>query len=185
MTSTDSTPNPTERNVVVCGVDGSDEAVHALAWAVDHAGAYGLDVEVVTTWSFPSVGIELPSTGRVLHAGALAIARHAVELVVADRQAAGLPVPQIEIEAYLAHPADRLIAMGQNASLLVVGRGRRSILGSTSRSVVQHAPCPVVVIPAPGDHPTSASLTQRLGAEHPKIAQTIDTVSRHLSAMGI
>ncbi len=174
------TPGP-----IVVGVDGSDEAVHALAWAVEFAAERSLDVEVVTTWSFPAVSIELPSTGRVLHRHALAMAEHAVDLVVDDRKAAGRAVPEIHIEAYLAHPAERLVLASEGASMLVVGRGRHAVLGSTSRGVTQHATCPVAVIPAPHEDAPATTLSTRLAAEHPKVAQAVETVAQHLSAMGI
>ena len=170
---------------IVVGVDGSDEAVHALAWAVDFATRRHLAVEVVTIWSFPAMSIELPSTGRVLHRHALELARHAVEMVVTDREAAGTAVPEIHVEAYLSHPAERLVLASREADLLVVARGRQSVLGSTSRGVTQHATCPVAVIPAPDNEAPPTSLSTRLSAEHPRVAQAIEAVSQHLSAMGI
>lgn len=170
---------------VVVGVDASDEAVHALAWAVDHAARHRLTVEVITIWSFPTVSMELPSTGRLLHRHALDLAQRAVDLVVADRTEAGAPLPDINVEAYLSHPAERLVLASREAALLVVGRGRRSILGSTSRSVTQHATCPVAVIPAPEADAPRTSLSARLATDHPNVTQAIETVSQHLSAMGI
>lgn len=170
---------------IVVGVDGSNEAVHALAWAVELADQRHQHVEVVITWSFPSVGLELPSTGRMLHNHALAFAQHAVDIVVADRKAAGRAIPEIHAHAYLAHPAERLVLASHGAALLVVGRGRRSVLGSTSRSVLHHATCPVAVIPAPDEDAPETTLSQRLSAEHPALAEAIEAVSQHLSALGI
>jgi len=186
MTTDDLRTAPSDsREYVVVGIDGSDGAVHALAWAVDFAALHGLPVEVVTTWSFPAVSIELPSTGRVLHQHALELAEHAVELVVADREAAGAVIPEIHIEAYLSHAGERLVLASKGAALLVVGRGGHSLLGSTSRSVTQHATCPVAVIPMPTSDDPPTSLSQRLAADHPRVAQAIEAVSQHLSAMGI
>ncbi len=186
MTTTDSRAlSQATPGFIVVGVDGSDEAVHALAWAVDFATRRDLAVEVVTIWSFPAMSIELPSTGRVLHRHALELARHAVDMVVTDREAAGATLPEIHVEAYLSHPAERLVLASREAELLVVGRGRLSVLGSTSRSVTQHAICPVAVIPAPDDDVPPTSLSIRLGADHPRVAQAIEAVSQHLSAMGI
>lgn len=179
-------PTASNRGFVVVGIDGSDGAVHALAWAADYAAVRNLSIEVVTTWSFPAVSIELPSTGRVLHRHALEMARHAVELVTADREAAGQPVPEMHVEAYLAHPAERLVQASREADLLVVGRGKRSVLGSTSRGVTHHATCPVAVIPPPPEEEDDpSSLTIRLAAEHPNVTAAVEAVSQHLSAMGI
>lgn len=190
-TSTEAqTPAPSDSDdsgagFVVVGVDGSDGAVHALAWAADYAASRGLSIEVITTWSFPAVSIELPSTGRVLHRHALEMARHAVDLVTSDREAAGLPIPDMHVEAYLSHPAERLVHAGREAELLVVGRGKRSVLGSTSRGVTHHATCPVAVIPPPPEDDVPSSLTRRLAAEHPNVTAAVEAVSQHLSAMGI
>lgn len=186
MTSTEPrSASSGEPGPIVVGVDGSDEAVHALGWAVEFAAERGLGVEVITTWSFPALSIELPSTGRILHRHALEMARHAVDLVVEDRTAAGAAVPDIQIEAYLGHPAERLVLASAGGSMLVVGRGRHSVLGSTSRSVTQYATCPVAVIPAPHEDAPETSLTTRLAAEHPRVARAVETVAQHLSAMGI
>jgi nucleotide-binding universal stress UspA family protein len=48
-------------------------------------------------------------------------------------------------------PGEGLVALAQDADLVVVGtRGRGNIaaalLGSVSNHVVQHAPCPVVIV---------------------------------------
>ncbi len=170
---------------IVVGVDGSDGATHALAWAADYATQKNLSIEVLTIWSFPALSIELPSTGRVLHGHALEMARHAVALVTADREAVGAPVPDMHVEAYLSHAAERLVLASREASLLVVGRGSRSMLGSTSRSVTHHATCAVAVIPSPEPESPPSSLSTRLAAEHPNVSAAIETVSQHLSAMGI
>ena len=184
-TSETPAPEPTGTDFIVVGIDGTPEAVHALAWAADHAAEHDLAVEVITTWSFPAIGIELPSTGRLLHRQALETARHAVAVVADERTAAGKPVPPMHVEAYLAPPAERLVLASRGAQLLVVGRGRQSILGSTSRGVTHHATCPVAVIPAPDPEGPSASLATRFGAEHPRLSAAIEAVSQHLSAMGI
>ena len=178
-------PGPDGSGFIVVGIDGSPEAAHALAWAADHAAEHDLGIEVITTWNFPAIGIELPSTGRLLHKQALEMARHAVDVVTDQRTADGEPVPPMNVEAYLSSPAERLVLAGSGAELLVVGRGRGSILGSTSRGVVHHATCPVAVIPSPDPEGSSASLATRFGAEHPRLSAAIEAVSQHLSAMGI
>jgi hypothetical protein len=61
----------------------------------------------------------------------------------------GVPVETCVVESY---PAPALMAASRRAELLVVGRRGRNrlselILGSTTRSCVEHAPCPVLVVP--------------------------------------
>jgi nucleotide-binding universal stress UspA family protein len=58
------------------------------------------------------------------------------------------------------HPKDALLDAVTDSDLLVVGCGGHTDpsgghLGSTSRHVVAHSPCPVVVVPEPRRHPGS------------------------------
>ena len=70
-----------------------------------------------------------------------------------------LEAPQlegVELRAIEGNPADVLHDEARDAALLVVGsRGRGGfsglLLGSVSQRVAQRAPCPVVVVPLPGD----------------------------------
>ena len=63
----------------------------------------------------------------------------------------GVEVERVVIDD--RHPAEALVEASNDADLLVVGsRGRggfkQLLLGSVSHAVVQHATCPVVVVPA-------------------------------------
>jgi nucleotide-binding universal stress UspA family protein len=73
-----------------------------------------------------------------------------------ERVAAGVPavseVGEVELESFEGSPAAVLHDLGREADLVVVGtRGRGGftglLLGSVSQQVVQHSPCPVVVVP--------------------------------------
>jgi nucleotide-binding universal stress UspA family protein len=62
--------------------------------------------------------------------------------------------PSLEGEALAiqGHAADVILDQGADADLIVVGRRglggfKRLLLGSVSQQVVQHATCPVVVVP--------------------------------------
>jgi nucleotide-binding universal stress UspA family protein len=74
---------------------------------------------------------------------------------VLDKAVASIPdgSPAVAVEAVLVHgPADAvLLHEAKDADLVVVGsRGRGGVtgmlLGSVSQHVVQHCPCPVVVV---------------------------------------
>jgi nucleotide-binding universal stress UspA family protein len=136
-----------DRRIVV-GVDGSNPARAALRWAAAQAELTGSPVDAVIAWEYPvfSVGqVLLPPedpesiAGRVLeHAVAETLEGSPVE--VRQRVAGG-------------HPAQVLIDAAQRAHLLVVGsRGHgtfsAALLGSVALQCIQHAPCPVVVVPA-------------------------------------
>jgi nucleotide-binding universal stress UspA family protein len=140
--------------VIVIGVDGSDVAKEALRLGLHEASIRGTRVRAVHAWMPSSL---LPATGpgmvppldiepyreaseEVLRAAVVAVAgEHAdmVELVVAESPAG---------------PA--LIDNAHDAELIVVGRRGRGavkslVLGSVSSYVLQHATCPVLVVPAP------------------------------------
>src|SRR6478735_11954109 len=61
--------------------------------------------------------------------------------------------PDIDVRRYVVHGsvADRLVAMSENARLLVLGggsSGSASVLGPISRDVLRHSHCPVAVVHA-------------------------------------
>lgn len=180
--------------MILVGVDGSKESAHALAWAIDEAERSNASVEVVTMWQFPALGLERPSTGRNLHEQALAIAQRTLEVVLDAPTNEGHEPPSpppVHVTAFLSDPAERLIAMSADADLLVVGRRggggfKSSLMGSVSRKVASHATCPVVIVPLPAaGSEAEHSMSERFGAEHPKLAGAIDGISQHLSGLGI
>ena len=133
---------------IVVGVDGSDESKQALRWAAEQAGYTGSSLDVVTVWQVP-IGFGWPAVlpedydpaadaGKVLDA--------VIVEVLGDN-------PGVEIRRIVeeGQAAASLLEHSKGARELVVGsRGRGGfagmLLGSTSNQIVQHAPCPVVVI---------------------------------------
>ncbi len=110
---------------VICGIDESGTAAHAVPVARELASQFGaplLYVHVVPDDA--SERFELPPELREPEAGSLV--EH-------------------------GHPADRLVAVARErrASFLVVGchGPRSSLLGSISADVARRAPCPVVTVP--------------------------------------
>lgn len=140
---------------ILVGVDGSECAKAALAFAAREAALRGAYLRIVCTWESPawvSMGLLAPSpdafTGHREHAEA--VVREAVAR-------AGELAPSVPCEgkALEGQPADVLLQVAHDATLLVVGcRGRGGftslLLGSVSQQVVQHAPCPVVVVRGAG-----------------------------------
>lgn len=123
---------------IVVGVDGSPNSRAAVGFAFAEADLRGRPVVVLHAWSRPGDP-----------AGA--------ERLVSEATA-GWPeeYPDVDVSRRVVHghPRQALIEAGSTASLVVVGaRGRTTppvpAPGSVSRHLVYHAPCPVVVVPAP------------------------------------
>jgi nucleotide-binding universal stress UspA family protein len=135
---------------VVVGIDGSPTSMTALHWAAREAEARKASLRVVHTWQLPPLAG--PPTGEL--AGLLEEAAQSVlDEAVEDPALAG-----VEVESRLEYGGSvhALIELAADAALVVVGsrglgRFERVLLGSTSRQLVHHAPCPTVVTP-PADH---------------------------------
>lgn len=150
-------PEPTGR--IVVGVDESEQAAAALRWALEEASLRSSSVEVVHTWSLPMS--YLPFGGTVTapidEAAVDAAAREHVDDIVAKALASS-PDPTVPVQVTIlpGPPALVLTEVAEGADLLVVGsHGRtgvkRFVLGSVAMTVVQHAPCPTVVVRTPED----------------------------------
>jgi nucleotide-binding universal stress UspA family protein len=141
----------TVMNRIVVGVDGSDQAIAALEWALDEGQLRGAEVEVIHAayLFFPDLSetaVITEEPNMVLRAEELL--RKTVEPALATR-----PGVQVTTRAVQGPPARTLLDAAAGADLLVVGsRGRGGfaglLLGSVSQQVVHHAPCPVVVVPS-------------------------------------
>jgi nucleotide-binding universal stress UspA family protein len=142
---------------IVVGVDGSDHASAALRWAVEEAKLRGARVVAVHAWLFvppPPLGApDLLAVPVSDVAGDLqaerAAAERALEASLAELGA------DVDVERRLVEgdAAEALVSEGDGADLVVVGsRGhggiKTALLGSVSNHVIQHAPCPVVVVRA-------------------------------------
>lgn len=138
-----------ERDLIVVGVDGSDDGLRAVR--------YGAGIAMLT-------GAELFLANAVddtLMAGAWGVvydpeALHEAGVTAneAAKQRAleiGLPEDRIRTEVIMGSPGGVLTRLSEVATLLVMGRRaasglERMFVGSTSVAVVTSAACPVVVI---------------------------------------
>lgn len=143
----------------IVGVDGSDEAVDALRWAVHHAGDRpggedgvedGVEITAVSAFHVPRVMAMMAAKRGfgVDELGMGATAGH--DLDVAIERVGGAVTPLV-VEGQAAHV---LVDAGADADLLIVGqRGdgelRSHRLGSVSRYCATHSTVPVAVVPAP------------------------------------
>lgn len=141
-------------NVIVVGVDHSDGARAALAFAHDEARLRGATLRAVHAWQFGYVGYSgfegaMPMLGGDIHE-LRAAAAAALDATLRE----ALPdAADIEIEPRVVEgsPGAVLVNESRDADLLVVGsRGHggfaQLLLGSVSQQCAHHAACPVVIV---------------------------------------
>ena len=132
--------------IVVVGVDESDGSRRAVEWAAEEARLRGAVLRPVLAWSF----LDQPE-GKFDAAYGEDDALRRLDQAL---EAAGVDLRAIEVDRRAVNdlPARALLDASKDADLLVVGsRGaggfKGLLLGSVSQQVVQHAPCPVTVVP--------------------------------------
>ena len=138
---------------IVAGVDGSEEALHALRWAVGLARSVDAEIEVVTAYHYTPVGVGspwVPPVTVVSQQDMRAVASDVVDDAVRKADAADVVVERTVCEGAAA---SRLQDRAQDADLLVVGsRGHGGfaglLLGSVSRRCLVHPVGPVAVVPS-------------------------------------
>lgn len=138
-----------ERSGIVVGVDGSEAAQRAIAFAAEEASLRGTELIAVYAWMPPlTPGLEY------LWSEELVVAQRAAAEEAIAIGTAGLaeryPDLAVRREIVQSPPVAALLEHAKTAELAVVGsRGRgglqRLLLGSVSHGVLQDLPCPVVV----------------------------------------
>lgn len=136
---------------VVVGVDGSEASAAAIEFAFTEAAQRGVPLVAVHAWSDVAVEAALLTYPMSIDPAELeAEERARLEARVADcrRRHPAVVVEQVVVRD---RPVRTLLEHAKAAQLLVVGsRGRGGftgmVLGSTSRALVMHAPCPVAVV---------------------------------------
>ena len=141
---------------IVVGVDGSEHAAAALRFAVEEARLRKATLVAVHAWSYVPLApiqtgydtMELPPT---FVADDLEREEQAARTLL-DEALSSVPAG-IEVERQVVGgPADdAILDQAAGAALIVVGshgHGRlaSALLGSVSSRVIEHAPCPVVVV---------------------------------------
>lgn len=136
---------------IVVGVDGSQNSLAALHFAVEEGALRRATVEAVLAWHRPYTGDAWTMAIPIDIAGMEASYRSELDAIVDRVDASSLddPITKILIEG---SPAQALLDRSADADLLVVGsRGHGGfvglLLGSVGNQVAAHATCPVVIVP--------------------------------------
>jgi nucleotide-binding universal stress UspA family protein len=135
---------------ILVGHDGSRDAETAFEDALDLAALARARLSVVSVASPPEPPTEVETQAAIEAATA-----HYEKLFESLRRQAQERHVELRTHVLVGHTADRILktAAARRADLIVVGhRGRSAIRewvsGSTSRRVVSHANCPVLVVRA-------------------------------------
>ncbi len=151
---------PPAHGSVVVGVDGSEQARHALAVALRLARGIRAACHVVHTWSYPTMAMAAPVyVPPVAFEDVTPRHRLWLDKVLAEAPTEGVVVTR-EVRQGPAGPALVQVAAELDAPFLIVGSVGHgavigTLLGSVSQHCVHHATCPVVVVP-----PADRALTQ-------------------------
>lgn len=167
-----------ETTRVVVGVEDAPAGFAALVFALSEAIRLGADLLVVHAWAPPPPDAAAAPDVAAAYAEAAERACAAAGRLVAsaERVCAGLDGPpgrEVTVVTPMGDPGPALIAAADHrGDLLVVGTERRGAFrrlpaGSISRHCVEHAGCPVVLVPAPSPAVPNVTLGPLPGGDAP------------------
>lgn len=150
------------RRTVVVGVDGSDQALHAVRWGAAEAERWRVPLRLVTAFGLlidhapDRLHTEDRYRRALLHRARRYLAEAAVEAAQQDRRI------EVEQQLLVGHPLSVLVAESRPARLVVIGdRGQSRIegllLGSVAVGLAVHAHCPVIVVRGAGEEKPDAA----------------------------
>ena len=131
---------------IIVGTDGSEHSLRAVAWAANEAVLHGASLRIV---SVPVIPAHLGS-GSTSDQVTKTMTEAAEKALREAAARADLIAPGLKAETVLiaGKPARVLADAAAAASMLVVGARRTgsfTALGSVSRQLATHSPCPLVV----------------------------------------
>ncbi|MCG7450781.1 MULTISPECIES: universal stress protein [Corynebacterium] len=142
----------TKYGPVVVGVDGSEVSQKATAYAFREAQARGAALIAVHTWMDMQVQASLAGLSAAQSEWA-DIEKEQSELLAENLKEPREEYPDVEVKQLITRdrPVSALTEAAEGAQLLVVGSHGRGgfkgmLLGSTSRALLQSAPCPMMVV---------------------------------------
>lgn len=175
----ESEPGAGTRDRILVGVDGSEDGLRAVRYAMREAKASDADVWIVNVVddTMPVGGLwELVSTVEALRKVGEEYLTEARQIL----EVAGIPPERVTSEVLIGPPGPVLAELSEKATLMVVGRRsmsglERMFVGSTSLAAAVAAKCPVIVI--------SAASTPHVTGGLRKIAVAVSTWPVHDSVM--
>lgn len=153
---------------IVVGVDGTDDGLRAVDYAVAEARLRGAALHLVQAVDLTGVfGSPVPARAKEV---VVATGRASVTAAMRRAVATGFPQDRLTTEVVVGKPGTVLTAAGESAAALVLGRRglhglERVFTGSTSASVAGNAACPTIIVPHGWRLPTSPVGTLGVGID--------------------
>ena len=142
----------TKYGPVVVGVDGSDVSQKATEIAFAEAYARGAELVAVHTWMDMQVQASLAGLSAAQQQWE-EVEREQIDMLTERLQPLTDAYPEVQVRKVITRdrPVRALVENSEGAQLLVVGSHGRGgfkgmLLGSTSRALLQSAPCPMMVV---------------------------------------
>ena len=142
----------TKYGPVVVGVDGSDVSQKATEIAFAEADARGAELVAVHTWMDMQVQASLAGLSAAQQQWE-EVEREQIDMLTERLQPMADAHPEVQVRKVITRdrPVRALVENSEGAQLLVVGSHGRGgfkgmLLGSTSRALLQSAPCPMMVV---------------------------------------
>jgi nucleotide-binding universal stress UspA family protein len=139
---------------LVVGLDGSPNSERALDWALEHAAALHTQLTVLAVHEVAkSYWGGIPVVGSADTPLVDELQRAAEEMTQRALSRIGPAEPaSVQVRAESGFVVKELVNASQDADMVVLGshstRGlARLVIGSVSSEVVQHAACPVTIVP--------------------------------------
>ncbi len=136
---------------MLVGIDGSADSRAALRWAASVAAARGLPLHALWAWQYPSDAVV--SVGPLHLADPDEITTAVTEQLRAlIEEELGADAATVTLHAGRGPAAAAILAAARHGTLMIVvgsrglGGFRGLLLGSVSRQLCEHAPCPVTVL---------------------------------------
>jgi len=138
---------------IVVGIDGSNGSQRALEWALTEAKLRGDEILALHAWTYPTV-VGTAFATVVMPLPAAELDKEAAEFLQREIKEVTGGDESVVIRREVAQDpaASALVRASAEADMLVIGsRGfggfRGLLLGSVGHQCVQHAVCPIVIIP--------------------------------------
>lgn len=149
---------------IVVGIDGSDNALTALAWAAEQCRRSGGRVEAVFAWQIPALAYGAPGYVTLPPDFMTSQATSALDKALASIPPGAAEVTTLTVEG---RAADCLVELSKESDVAMVVVGARGsggltglLLGSVSHTLTHHCPKPLVIVP-PGWDEMADGLAQR------------------------